>query len=185
MKTLFKKILVLAVMLGTYTSYANDDIEIATTFNYIKKGSQISVSDASGEVIYSGKVDYNGNITRLYDFTKLEDGKYIVEIIKGYEIEINTIEVKNHLVTFLDADRKIIHKPVIRNEGNTIFISKLSLNSEELEIELYFEGELIHSETVIGEQITNRVYQLDQTHKGRYTTIIKSNDRVFIENFRI
>ena len=185
MKTLLKKILVLAVMFGTYTSYANNAIEVATTFNYVKKGSQISVSDASGEVIYSGKANYNGNITRLFDFTKLEDGKYIVEITKGFEIEINTIEVKNHLVAFLDTDRKIIHKPLVRNEGNIIFISKLSLNSDKMEVELYFEGELIHSETVTGEQILDRVYQLNETHKGKFTAIIKSNDRVFVENFRI
>ncbi len=34
MKTLLKKMLVLAVMLGTYTSYANDALEVTTIFSF-------------------------------------------------------------------------------------------------------------------------------------------------------
>ena len=185
MKTLFKKILVLAVMFGTCTGYANDVIEVTTTSNYLEKGILISVSDASGEVIYSGQVNYNGNLSKLFDFTQLEDGTYLVEITKGFEIKISTIEVKNHLVIFSDADRKIIHKPVVRNKGATVFISKLSLNADKMEVELYFEGELIHSETVIGEKILNRVYKLDKTLQGNYTVAIRSEDKVFIDKFRI
>ena len=183
--SLFKNILVLAVMFGTYTSYANDALEVATTFNDVKKGNHIAVTDASGEIIYSAEINYNGNLTTLFDFTELKNGKYIVEITKGFEIEINTIEVKDHIVAFINADRKTIYKPVVRNENATVLISKLALHSDIMMVELYFEGELIHSETVKGGNILNRVYKLDKTLKGRYTAIIKSDDRVYIENFRI
>ena len=52
-------------------------------------------------------------------------------------------------------------------------------------VKLYFEDELIHKETLEGAKILNRVYKLDKTLPGTYTTIITFDDRVFVENFRI
>jgi hypothetical protein len=165
MKTLFKKILVLAVMFGTYTSYATDALKVSTTLNSAKKGSLLSITDASGEVIYSG------NLTTLFDFSQLRDGNYTIEVNKNFEIDINSIIVKNHVVTFIEDSAEKIFKPVFR--------------TKEMQVELYYENELIHSETVKGHEILNRVYRLDETFKGEYTAIVKSNERVFIENFRI
>ncbi|WP_299098006.1 hypothetical protein [uncultured Winogradskyella sp.] len=185
MKNVFKKLLVAAVVLGTYTSYANEVAEVKSSYNHVEKGNYISVSDTSGEVIYSGEINYSGNLITLFDFTQLKNGTYNVEVTKDFKIELNTIEVKNNVVSVIDSDKKMIHTPVVRTEDSRILISKLALDAENMEIELYFEGELIHSEIVEGEKILNRVYKLDETLDGDYTTIIKSNDRVFVKNFRI
>lgn len=185
MKKVFKIILVLAVVLGTSKSYANEAVKVESTFSYVNKGNHISVSDAFGEVIYSGEVNYSGNLITLYDFTQLKNGKYDVEVTKGFKIEISTIEVKNSSVSVLEANRKVIYKPVVRNENASVFITKLALDGEDMEIELYFDGNLIHTETLKGNTVLNRVYKLDKNLKGNYTTIIKSNDRVFIKNFSI
>ena len=175
----------LAVMIGSFTSYATETLEAAPTSNYVKKGNLISVSDSFGEVIYSGTVNYSGALTSLFNFTQLKDGKYTVEVDRDYEIEINTIEVKNHLVSYLASSRKVIFKPLVRNENAKLLISKLDLESDNMNVELYYEGELILSETVKGSKVLNRVYRLDKTLKGSYTAKITSNDRVFVENFRI
>jgi hypothetical protein len=185
MKNVFKKILVVALMLGTLSSYANVDNSINPRFTYVKKGNHISVSDASGEVIYSGKINTSGNLTTIYDFSQLENGKYTVELNRDFQIEINTVEVVNREVTVLNTNRKTIHKPVVRNQNATVLISKLALNAGQMTVELYFEDELILKEKVEGGTILNRVYKLDQTVPGKYKAIIKSDDRVFIENFRI
>lgn len=185
MKTLFKNILVLAVLLGTYTSYANTTLEVISTFNKVSKGDYISVSDSSGEVVYSGLVNYDGTIKNLYDFSQLKDGIYSVEVNKDFEIEMNAVQVKNNKVTFLEHTNKRIYKPVFRSEASRVIISKLALDTDEMIVELYFENDLIHTETITGKEILNRVYKLDETLYGDYTAIVRSNDRVFIENFRI
>ncbi|WP_179317084.1 hypothetical protein [Winogradskyella undariae] len=185
MKSILKYILVLAVMLGSFTSYANELLEVVPTANYVKKGNLISVFNTSGEVLYSGTINFNGNLTSLFNFTQLENGKYTVEITRDYEIEINTIEVKNNIVSYLNIDRKVVFKPVVRTEESKILISKLDFDTKKMDVKLYYEGELILSETVEGSKVLNRVYQLDKTLKGNYTAEITSNDRVFVESFRI
>ncbi len=185
MKTLLRKLLVVAVILGTYTGHANETLEVVPTFNTIKKGNYISVSDASGKVIYSGRIKYSGNLASLFDFTQLKDGAYTIEVNKDFVIEINSIEVKDHVVTFIQNSKEKIFKPVFRSEDSKLLISKLALDSNEMTVELYYGTELIYTETVTGKEILNRVYKLDETLRGDYTAIIKSNDRVYVENFRI
>lgn len=185
MKTLFKNMLVLAVMLGTYTSFANARLEVLPTFNNVKKGNLISVTDAKGSLIFSGQINFDGNIRNLYDFSQLSDGVYIIEVEKDFEIEVSTVEVKDNSVNFVTRKKETIFKPVIRVEKDVLLISKLALNNKEMEVELYYENELLSTEVVKGEQILNRVYKLDKTFRGHYTTIIKSNGRTFIKNFEL
>ena len=185
MKTLFKNILVLAVMLGTCTSYANATLKVSPTFNNVNEGDLISVSDASGEVIYSGKINYTGNLQNLYDFSQLNDGIYTVEVNKDYEIVLNSVEVKNNVATFIETSNSKIFKPVFRTDDSQVIISKIAIDTDEMDVELYFENNLIHTETVKGEEILNRVYRLDNTRKGNYTAIIRTNGRVYVENFKL
>ncbi|NRR91567.1 hypothetical protein HSX10_08325 [Winogradskyella undariae] len=185
MKTLFKNILVLAVMLGTLTSYANSTLEVSPTFNDVKKGNSITVTDSSGLVVFSGLINFNGNISNLYDFSQLNDGVYTIEVNKDYEIEINTVEIKNNTVSFINQGSEKFFKPVFRVEDNRIIISKLALNSADMQVDLYFENELIHTETISGNKVLNRIYKLDKTIKGEYSAIVTSNNRVYVENFKI
>lgn len=186
MKTLIKSILVVAVMLGTCTGYASETLDILPTFKYINEGDSITVTDTSGKVIYSGRINYDGNLIRLFDFSKLKDGIYTVEISKDFEIEILSLRVDNTKVTLITDSQEKIYKPVFRTESGKLIVTKLALDTKEMDVELYFEDELIYTETVKGqESILSRIYGLDKSNPGHYTAIIKSNNRVYVENFRI
>ena len=93
--------------------------------------------------------------------------------------------LQQNLFPLIGIEKKKIFKPVLRTENTQVIISKLALDSDDMTIELYFEEELFHTETLKGEQVLNRVYQLDDRLPGDYTAIIKSNGRVYVENFRI
>lgn len=185
MKTITKKILVVALMLGTLTSYANINLDVTPTNEIIKRGDLVSIYDEDGTLVYSDKMENNGNVRTMFDFSNLKDGIYTIEINKAFEIFINRFEIADRNVRFLEAERKIIHKPVFRTEKNKVLISKLALDSNEMKVELYFENDLIHSERIDGEAVIKRVYQLDMEEQGEYKAVIKSNGRVYIENFRI
>ncbi|MAB49688.1 MULTISPECIES: hypothetical protein [Winogradskyella] len=185
MKTLIKSILVVAVMLGTYTSYASETLKELPTFKFVNEGHNLSVTDTSGEVIFSGRIKHNGNLVRLFDFSQLNNGIYTVEITKDFEIEVVDLEVNNKEVKILTETQSKIYKPVIRPEEGLLIISKIGLDTNEMKVELYFENELIHTENVEGKDVLNRVYKLDKTVTGEYTAVIKSNGRVYSKNFRI
>ncbi|MAG85946.1 MAG: hypothetical protein CMB97_00820 [Flavobacteriaceae bacterium] len=185
MKTLIKSILVVAVMLGTCASYASETLRDLPTFKFVSEGHNLSVTDDSGEVIFSGRIKHNGNLVRLFDFSQLNNGTYTVEISKDFEIEIVDLQVNNKEVKILNDTQTKIYKPVVRAEEGVVIVSKIGLDTNNMDVELYFEDELIHSENVEGKDVLNRVYKLDKTVKGEYTAVIKSNGRVYTKNFRI
>ena len=186
MKKIVRNILAVAVMLGTYTSYGNQEVNALPISYNVNKNQIIKVTDAKGKVIFNAQMkDYNGDISKSFNFEQLKDGVYMVEITRAFEIEVKAIEVKDHNVTFIDSAKERIFKPVVRTEQSKVLISKLDLDAKEMTVELYFEDELIHTELIEGETILNRVYQLDRSQPGDYTAIIRANDRVYVEHFRI
>lgn len=193
MKNLIKTTLVVAVMLGTCTSYANDTLETApkvisnaSTFNNVKRGHQVSIKDISGATIYTEVVEINGDFNPSYDLTSLKDGLYTIELSKDFEIKIKAFVVASKTVTFLEKAEKTVFKPVFRTADNKVLISQLAINQEKpLEVKIYFENELIHSETISDEVIINRVYNLQKDVTGSYKVILKANDRVYKEFFEL
>ncbi|GAB4154260.1 MAG: hypothetical protein Tsb0033_01970 [Winogradskyella sp.] len=185
MKTLIKSIMIVAVMLGTLTSYASETIKDISTFKFVNEGHNFSVTNASGEVIFSDRINHSGNLVGLFDFSQLKNGIYTVEISKDFEIEVIDLEVKNREVKILADTQNKIYKPVIRPEDELLIISKIGLDTNEMKVELYFEDELIHTENVKGKDILNRVYKLDKTVIGNYRAVIRSNGRVYTKSFRI
>lgn len=184
MKKLIRNTMVLVVMLVTHLGFAKDTNSNLLLTNHIKKGSHIAISNASGKIIFTENVNTNASISELFDFTQLRDGLYAVEITKGFEIKINTIAIKNHKLNV--TTKKTIFKPVLRTKDTKVFISKLALaDAKTMKIELYFEGDLFYSETVKGNTILNRVYQLDKRYAGDYKAIITANGRTYTEHFRI
>ncbi|APY09656.1 hypothetical protein BWZ20_09740 [Winogradskyella sp. J14-2] len=185
MKTLIKSILVVAVILGTSISYASETVKDIPIFKFVNEGHNLSVTNASGEVIFSGRIKHSGNLVRLFDFSQLKNGIYTVEISKDFEIDVVDLKVENKEVTLLVHTQNKIYKPVIRPEDELLIISKIGLDTNKMKVELYFEDELIHTEKIEGKDILNRVYKLDKTIIGNYTAIIRSNGRVYSKSFRI
>ncbi|WP_299112197.1 hypothetical protein [uncultured Winogradskyella sp.] len=186
MKTIIKRILVVAVMLGTYTSYASETLNVLPTIKLVNEGDHISVTNPFGKVIFSSRIKHSGDITKLFDFSQLSDGIYNVEIGKAFEIESFNFKVEDHKTVLITESQEKIFKPVIRTEDSQLIVSKIALDSNKMYVKLYFEDELIHAETIEGsENIINRVYRLDKTHRGNYSAVIKTNDRVYIKNFSL
>ncbi|WP_299128612.1 DUF3244 domain-containing protein [uncultured Winogradskyella sp.] len=186
MKNVLKKLAIVALLLGTSATYANDSKEIVSIIKNVEKGDQITVKDDSGEIIYNNVIANDGNLTQLFDFSKLRKGDYTVEINKDYIIEINTIKVTDESVYIVKSSEEKVFKPVFRPLDNKLIISKIALDARELDVELYYKDELIFSENVEeNEDVFNRIYKLDKTNKGFYKAIVKTNERVFVEYFRI
>lgn len=176
MKTLKKTLVLATLILGMLMSFANEKIN---------KGDKILVSNETGEIIYTGQLNHTVDIKHLFDFSQLNDGKYTIEVNKDFEIEINTIEVKNHKVKFLEDSRKVF-KPVFKFENAKVSISKITFDNKNIAVELYFENELIHSEKVKNKNaVAKRTYKLDETKEGSYKAIVRADNREFIQYFKI
>jgi len=190
MKTI-KRMLVVVFMLTIVTGYSNevekDPIRNITTFRFLnaKKGHQVSIVDANGNVIHREIVERNGQYMQRFDLTNLKDGLYTIELNKDFEIVIKPFKMTSNEVVFLKSKEKTVYKPVVRTEKNLLMISQLALNKEPLKIELYYNDVLIHKDVLGDATILERVYNLSKTEKGSYKLKMTSGSKSYIERFNI
>jgi len=190
MKTIIKSNLVVLLMFITLIGYAkstntNVDDNVKIVFKSVKKGQALIIHNERGQVVYKEKIKNSGNYSQTFDFTNLEDGLYTTELEKDFESVVRKFEVKNGKASFLDVDKNKIFKPVIRTEENLVLISKIAFSKAPLYIDLYYKGDLIHSETVKGNNVVNRVYKLSKEEKGDYQIVINTDNKVYNKNFSI
>lgn len=193
MKTIKRKVLVVVLMLGTLLNYANNGIEfksinakkVKVVFNDVKKGHSITIIDNQGANLHTEEITIKGDITKVFDFSNLLDGRYTIELNKDYEILVNYFDVINNAVVFNDNLDKTIFKPVVKNENSLIMISKIAFDKEPMKVEIYYNDDIINTEVITGQGILKRVYKLDVTKKGNYKVIISNNKRSYYNNFKI
>jgi hypothetical protein len=194
MKTAIKKYILGTLLFATFISYATekniskenrDGKKVKVEFKAVKKGQVLSIKDANGGIIYNDIIATAGNYSKTFDLTALKNGRYTTELAKNFEIIIKPFFVENGLVTFLTKNTKTIFKPVIRITENLVFISKMSFDNTPIKVTLYYQGDVIYSETVKEEKELERVFRLLKTKKGNYRVALNSKNRGYSKRFKI
>ena len=193
MKTIINKYLVTFTILVSLANYATEN-NISTPINgkkvkvefiAVKKGQILSIKNANSVIMYSDVIEMAGNYARTFDLTGLENGKYRIELEKNFETIIKPFLLENRLITFLPEENKTIFKPVIRTQDNLLLISKISLENQPVKITLYYEGEVIYTETAKDAKILNRALRLLKNKKGNYTVAISADNKNYSKSFKI
>lgn len=186
MKKIIRTIAVVVLMLGMSTVQAatkNETSNATKIVNRLNENNEqkVIIRDIEGNVIHSEIL--NDNNTFDFNLETLNDGLYLVEYDRGFEIKVKSVAVRSHKVFYLENTEATIFKPVVRIENNKVLISKITFGSAPVKVKLYFEGELIVSEALKDESVVNRVYSLKENIEGEYRLSISSNNRVYTQNF--
>jgi hypothetical protein len=187
-----KTILLVVILLTTVIGYANEkviDVSLKgitiLKFSNVKKGHQYKIIDDKGTILFTEKIKRNGTFVKRFDFTALNNGSYILELDKDFEIIITPFIIQSNNVVFLEKNEKVIFKPVVRTENNQLLISHMSLEEQPLKIELYYNGERIFKDQLVGDKILNKIYKLSSQKKGSYYLNMTSGGRSFIKSFEL
>ncbi|MFV0565943.1 MAG: hypothetical protein ACK5NB_08940 [Flavobacteriaceae bacterium] len=185
-KTLKNSMLIVAVFTALTSSatetspYSIDDTKTALTLNNVKMGDVLSIKDENGEVLYTEHIKVSGTYKKGFDLTALPNGNYFFEVDKDVEVKIIPFTVTNKNVAFNKNKEYISYKPYVRQKGDMLFVSKLALDREPLQVHIYADGnngyELLLSEKLEGTQSLEKVYRLE---KGNYKLVLISNDKEF------
>ena len=195
MKTTIKRtLLVVVFMLGTFINYANvngastfnDDAKrVKIEFSYAKKGHSLTIKDKDGAIIYDEKVKNTGNFSKTFDLTALNNGNYTAELNKDFEIIVKPFNVNSGSVTFLTEKEETVFKPVFRTKENIVMISKIAFNKKPLKVVIFYGENQIFTEIVEGKKVLNRTYSLSKKQKGEYRVVMSTDNRVYVETFKI
>lgn len=187
MKSEAKKYMLLVITLFTILSHAAENPFYETknglvTLEKTAHKNQLYVRNSQGIILYKKVIEKSESYDTEFDLTELPDGNYTFEVEKGLQIKITPFVIVLNKVVFFKEKQTIIHKPIIRVKENTISLSRLSLTSESLILEIYNNrNELIHSENFEELMVISRGYKFSRNEKGNYKIVIKTEGRIFVE----
>lgn len=194
MKTTVKKILLVAIMFGTFIGYAKKTTEpthtvdcknVKVEFKSVKAGHTLTIKNDNAKTFFKQLIHKNGDFTKSFDLSALPDGNYKAELNKEFEIIEKPFTINNGIVAFSISANKTIYKPLIVNKEELLFIYKNNFNNEALNISIFYENKIIAKDIIKGEGKLKKVYKLSKDKKGNYKVIVKSNNREYIKNIII
>jgi hypothetical protein len=190
MKNLIKKsLLVVAVLTTIVMSGANiiDNVKVnvigSKLIDLKLKNSDgdltISVRDAYGETLYTEK--FEGNyFSKKYDLNTLPTGNYYFEIEGRTKINLMPFKVTSEGIEFNNKVESVYFKPIVRQEGNIVFISKVTLNNENFTICLYDDDlNMLYKEELVGDINLGKTLNLMKLHEGSYSVVMYSGGKSF------
>ena len=154
------------------------------TINDVKEGQSLIIKDLNGVILYKESIKESGLYSKAFDLTNLPDGSYFFEHEKDLEIKTIPFNVKSNKVTFEKEKETIIYKPHIRVKNNYVFINKLALDKEPLDVKIYSEdNQLIYSEKITNTITIEKAYKLSSNES--YRMVLRSNGREYYKNITL
>lgn len=155
-------------------------------FKQVQKGSLLLIKDANEFTLYEETMKENGAFSRIFDFSHLPNGEYYFELNSKNEIKIIPFTVINSVTGFVQEAEYSISKPKIIVENNYVHISTQSSEKQNMELKVYYDGDdLAYKESLDNAKTINRTYDFSNSLSGRYTIILTSDGRSFIDNIKI
>ncbi|XMO87809.1 hypothetical protein AAFN75_05855 [Algibacter sp. AS12] len=191
-----KKGILMVTLFATLLSFANEAKlfnikneakKTSLTLNNVKQGNLLSVKDAFGITLYKEVIQETGSYTKGFDLTVLPNGDYLFELDKDLEINTIPFTVKSSIVSFNKDKETTIFKPTVRVEGDLVFVSKLTLEGNPLNIKVYYtekgstNSDLIFSEDIENTKIIERKFKLENQELGSFKIVILSEGNEFIK----
>lgn len=187
-----KKRFLIVAMFATLLSFAsersifiikNDAEKTSIYLENVKKGNLLSIKDNNGVVLYEERMEQNGIYNKGFDLTFLQNGLYVLELDKDSEINTMPFEIKYKETIFYKNLERTSFKPIMRKDGDLVFISKFGLSNKPINIKVYHENEssnLLYEENITNTDIAERILKLEGLQSGSYKIVMLCDDREFI-----
>ena len=187
MKNLIKKF-VLVTLLFTVGIISAKEIEpnpfaivkkldgklINLSLNNLNGNVSVIIKDIYGEVLYSE--DFNSlTTTKKYDLSLLPSGSYNISLETATKIKMVPFSVDHKNVEIKEENNVVYFKPVIHAKGDLVYVSKLAVKNEKMEVSLYDENfNIIYQENIKGINNIGKVLNMANLKAGKYTVIAES-----------
>lgn len=199
MKKLTKISIVAAVMLMVVTAGAKtagdadfslevkayEGKTVSFVVSNVQKSVGLSLIDRNDRVLYAENIEVNGEYKRTYNFDKLPEGEYFLEVesatkVKRYPIVVNTYSAR----LFYEKNNEMF-KPIVSVRNSMVYVNLLSLDKSPLHIEVYDDNDtLLHEETLKGAYELGKMYDFSNVHKGSYTLVLTHKNKTFVKEVK-
>lgn len=137
----------------------------------------IELKDEFGEMIFSKETEVQADYKKEYNFSRLGDGTYFLEINHGNEYLRKRFELKNGEVEVI-SQRKVVN-PVFIQKGDEVKMSYLNFPHDEMSVYVYDDSDLLHEQKFKTEFAVHKSIDLSELRPGDYRIVFASGFDIF------
>ncbi len=197
-KSLFKGLLLVAVLvLGGATSYAKGKIMVTpylkTSYTIISAEPaleglySLSIISANGQLVYSSnKVENGAYFSRVFDFSKLEDGEYKVRLrSKSNNVTEEKFLIKDGILVTKETTQEVSPADVrIWKASDILYISHLNKNLNKMIVRLEDNnGSVVYDNSIPAMLTYSGKFNVSSLPKGNYSLSFVTGNKVFTYDF--
>ena len=178
-KTIFLMMLVLFISANAYsvklpTMSIESESDKTATINfdaYTPQNFELTVKTENGEILYYKKGEKPvDNFSTVYNFNKLENGKYDVTLDFGSCSLISHVNVKENNVVFGEVSQNC--KPYIQFDDGQLKLSFLNRSQKNVFLNVYQNGEHIDGKKLGKDFCMQKMVDYSKLKKGTYKFVI-------------
>ncbi len=190
MKTILKLSAVVAFMLSTVVSMANETkSSLTASFNAksmifqldgLSNETSITFMDTEKVVLYSESVYNKRKYKKKFDLRNLKEGIYSLSME-------NNLKVIKYQLSVEDKDVKIIskdetYKPIFKRTGDIVYINFLNLDSKLVYIKVYdSENRVLFKEAIKDNSVVEKAINFESAFEDNYTIVVEKEDNRYHE----
>ncbi len=194
MKKLFKSIAIIAFLLVTTTSMANETEIILEATKTAKslvlklespaKQFELVLTDENFNTIYEENI-LEGTYAKEFNMKELTSGTYYLSIKNTSKAFTYTLNVKFGEVKIVNRKEKT-NKPVFKVDGEKVYINVLNLEQQKVDIKVVdTQDRIVFNENFKNEFKIGKILNFEKVVKGTYTVVVKEGSQTYVQNISI
>ncbi len=140
---------------------------------------EIEVTDSYGDRVYSMKTESPVDLlTKKYDFSLLEDGKYWYSVTTDKEKVLKTLNIEDGEAEVLEIRKAIF--PHFQMDNKMLKLSFLNPQKEDVKLYVYDDSNNLLEETSLGTDFTiNKAISFNDFAYGEFEVVIANNMDIY------
>jgi hypothetical protein len=159
------------------------DEAVVKISNAVESQFEVEIRNINNDIVYYKQTQRpSKNLTQTFDFSRLRDGEYTLEVRLDKEQNLSAFNIKSGKVTVTEQDREV--QPYFAFKNERLDISYLNHEKDEVMLYVYDnkKGELLQ-EIVLGNEFAlHSAVDFSKLNKGSYDAVLVSDTNIYEYN---
>jgi len=152
-----------------------------TVADFTESSLIVSIENNAGEDVYTTKIENNGNYSKVFDLSKLENGIYKLKVKGAYTTKERHFVVKDGEIKVKYAEKD---QPTFRTVDDKALLTYPNTLNENVSIVIYeANGNILYSTSETDSTI-KKVFDFSKVETGNYKVVLSSTGGDYAFNYQ-
>lgn len=163
----------------------SDKRAVVTVLNPEKADILINVSTKKGLVLFEEQHEEATDYTKVYDFSSLTEGNYMLTVSVGTEHYAKELLVTSNELAVWETTKEDIEKPSFDLSGRNLDVRYANEDANAIKVKFFDGNMMIHEDDISSATDFKRRYDLGNLKQGQYDVVLTAGNKNFYKSIYV